>query len=158
MKLIRDLRVLTWDNLAVDRAIAYLRDRGFADAQAFEEQTGLVVIGTRGSWLGNLTSFDMTKLRAKIRVFSKAPGCVTFDLDVNTFGQQITQWNIATWRLEIAEFHRVLRGLGHLEDVWLRFRRDTGSAGLRWTLTLMQGGQTLTDSWETEIKKLEEDD
>ena len=155
MRLLRHVSVPSWNSETADLAVRYLRSRGYADARVSDHPYGPVVDGTRGSLLGNLISFDMTKLRAKIKVLLHSPGSVTVDLDVDTTGQQITQWNVATWRIEIAELHSILRGGGLLDDVWRRFRKDYRAANLRWTFTFMLGGQGLSDAWENELSSLE---
>ena len=59
------------------------------------------------------------------------------------------------WRLELVETQRVLRGASRIDDTWRRFNQAVRSAGIRWTLTLMTGGENLTDSWEREIAEVE---
>lgn len=157
MKLVRTLQIGTWDSRTAEQAVEYLKSRGFQDARAATAASGLTVAGTRGSWRGNLTSFDMTKLRARIRLSTTTAGQVTVELDVNTFGQQITEWNKATWRLELAELRRMLLGQGRIDTVWERFAQDRRAASLRWTFTFMVGGQRLPERWETEIQELEKD-
>lgn len=115
----------------------------------------LIVAGSRGNWTGNLTSFDMAKLITKIRISSCEVGTILVELDINTFGQQITEWNVAVWRLEILELHRVICGLSHIDNVWKRFGRDARSSYIKWAFTMMIGGQRLSKTWETEISRLE---
>lgn len=158
MKLMRTVPLTTWDDAAAQRAIEYLRTRRFVNARASSSPTGPIVAASRGSWLGNFTSFDMTKLRAEIHLSSAAVRSVEAVLDVTTFGQQITQWNKATWRLELIELDRVLRGLGTIDGVWARFKPDARAAAFKWTLTLMEGGQRLPPDWEAELQELERGD
>jgi hypothetical protein len=157
IKLQRQFLLSQWNESTAATTVAYLSSRRFADAHLITEAgSDPIVAGSRGSWLGNFTSFDMTKLRAKIRIAGKATGSVRVDLEVNTFGQQITQWNSTIWRLELIELHRVLRGLGRIDDIWSRFDRDYRSAAIRWTFTAMMGGQRLSKEWEAQLLELEE--
>ena len=152
MKVTRDVEVPTWNAEAATAGVDYLRRRGFCNAQLLAD---LLVIGNRGSLWGNLTSFDMTKLRAVIRLSSNRKNHVFAELLVDTFAQQITEWNLATWRLEMAELHRVVCGVGHLEGVWDRFQQESRAAGRAWTKTLGREGAALPEAWEREIRHLE---
>jgi hypothetical protein len=151
----RQLVLPCWDVRVSRIALEYVRSRGFSDAEVLPGGRGPIITGKRGSWLGNLTSFDMKKLRAKIRLVGEATGEVRVELAVCTFGQQITQWNRAVWRLELIELRRVLLGLGPIDDVWSRFDRDSRSAAILWTFTAARGGQRLSDAWEAELRELE---
>lgn len=155
MKLERHLRLPAWNDELAGRAASYLQSRGFSNARLSSSDGVLVVSGNRGSWLGNFTSFDMTQLLAKVRVAGIATGNVDVELNVNTFGQQITQWNIAVWRLELVELHHILTGRGPIDDVWNRFKKDARSAAVRWTFTAMFAGQRLSPEWDQEIRNLE---
>ena len=156
MKIQRQIAIHSWDEATASLAVNYLKSRAFTNAQAVPTNGGMVVSATRGSWLGNLASFDMTKLRAKIRVAGETSGTVTIDLDVNTFAQQITQWNLAVWRLELIELQRVLTGLGCIEEVWNRFNFDYRAAATGWALTATIAGQQLPQAWVTELAELED--
>ena len=151
MHMSRELRLPTWDKSTAQVAATYLSSRGFRNPQML---AGPVIRGTRGSWLGNLTSFDMTKLKATVSISPSASGALV-DLDVNTRGQLITEWNVAVWRLELVELQRVLRGAGHIGEVWSRFNRAARSGAARWVMTLATGGRDLADTWEQEIAGLE---
>jgi hypothetical protein len=152
MKIVRQLKLPIWDYNTAQVVIAYLQIRRFLDAQVSSE---LIVIGSRGNWIGNLTSFDMTKLITKVKISSCTVGTIVVELDVNTFGQQITEWNAAVWRLEMVELHRVICGLSHIDNVWKRFGRDSRLSYVKWAFTLMICGQSLPEIWESEISRLE---
>jgi len=154
-RLQRYLHLPGWNEQMAEQALGYLKDRGFADIQAFPTPAGTCVTGTRGSWLGNITSFDMGKLRAHIRIGPDATQGLCVDLEVETFGQVITHWNIASWRLELIELHRVLGGLGRMDDVWKRYRRASRLATVLWAMTLTMKGARLTRAWEAELRELE---
>jgi hypothetical protein len=152
MLISRQLDVHRWDSHAAAVARDYWEQRGFTNAAV---NADLEIIGTRGSWLGNLTSYNMSKLRASIRMSPVGAERIALELDVNTWGQQITQWNHAYWRLEIIEVQRLLRGDGDLSDLWQRFKDDSRRASILWTFTVMLGGQRLSDVWNDTISNLE---
>lgn len=155
MKLERQFALAAWDDDAASTVVEYLRSRGFANVEVSSVDGAPLVLARRGSWWGNLTSFDMTKVRAEIRVGGAEAGTVGVELEVQTFAQEITQWNAAVWRLELVELQRVLCGRGRLGDVWSRFNRDRKFASLRWVLSGMTHGKRLSQGWEAELKDLE---
>jgi hypothetical protein len=152
VKLRRRLVVPDWSEHSANSAVAYLRERGFVDARVEED---LTVTGSRGSWLGNVTSFDMRRLRARIVVSADESGSLCVLLDVNTIGQAITEWNQAVWRLELVEVHRVLCGQPRLEDVWERLRDSSRWTSFLWMLTSTGKGTRLSPEWEAELRDLE---
>ena len=77
------------------------------------------------------------------------------ELDVNSLGQQITQWNRAYWRLEIIEVYRLVQGDADLTEIWRRFEKDSRLASIKWTVSLMILGQRLSKDWEAAISDLE---
>jgi hypothetical protein len=151
----RKYRVDDWAMPIADRCVGYLQGRGFRNAGILPVEGAPVVVGSRGSWLGNLTSFDMTKLRAKIRVASEPDGRLGVDLEISTFAQQVTPWNHAFWRLELVELGRVLLGRERLDDVWRRYAPARRAAVVRWLATMMADRQRLPPAWETELHRLE---
>jgi len=148
----KQISVPTWDASARRRAAEYWHRRGFEDARAAD---GDSLIGSRGSWFGNLTSFDMTKLRARLEVVPMTPQSVTVTLHVETFGQVITEWNRAVLRLEVCEFAHVVNGAGDLQAVWTRFRGDDRKASWNWGFSLGVRGSMLSDDWGGVIDRLE---
>lgn len=153
MKLRRRMLLNTWDEESTRVTVEYLKRRGFADAGISGDGTGIV--GSRGSWLGNFTSFDMTKLRAKIQISSTKAGDVRIELDVNTIGQVITRWNVAVWRLELIELRQLLCGLGPIDDIWSRFAKDDRSAAAAFAVSSGLRGHSLVGTWEAELSEFE---
>lgn len=152
MQLVRHLELPTWDENTTQITVAYLQRQGFSDIKISPK---LEIIGSRGSWIGNFLSFDMTKIIAKVRIFPLGVGIIAVEFDINTFGQYITKWNATTWKLEIIELHRLLCNLGNIDHVWKRFNRDHNMASLWWILTFSIIGKSLPETWETEIQNLE---
>ena len=144
-----------WNKNTASVVLDYLMSRGFSDAQVEQVSSRLIITGTRGGWIGNLTSFDMSKLRSRIEVVGDASGLVHVDLKVSTFGQQITEWNRAYWRLELVELCSVVLGRGRIADVWARYAGPRRQAAVLWTLFGMFFGRRLSDDWRSEIGQLE---
>jgi len=167
MELCRRYQISNWNESTARTVVNYLKTRRFANAEVLASSPGPVVAGTRGTWLGNLTSFDMTKLRASIRFTPDGPGVVAVRLEVSTTAQEITEWNAAVWRLELVEVRRVLSGRALLGDLWPRFNRDARRAALRWALTGRSAhhrvagaicGEPLAKTWAIELTTLERED
>jgi hypothetical protein len=122
------------------QAVAYWRERGFVFSEPLhaEEQ-----IGRRGSFWGNLTSFDMSKLRATLTITRVSPTEAEFVMDVDTSMQSITEWNQAYWRLEmdIAESW-LLRG-DKQEAEWQEFDQQWRRAARLWCVTFGVGGNKM---------------
>lgn len=155
MKLRRRMLLTAWDEESTRVTVEYLKRRGFADARISDKTDAAGVVGSRGSWLGNFTSFDMTKLRAKIQVSSTKAGDARVELDVNTIGQIITQWNVAVWRLELIELRQLLCGLGPIDDIWSRFAKGDRSAVAAFAVTAGFRGHSLVGTWEAELSEFE---
>jgi hypothetical protein len=152
LTVVRQLAVPAWDKLVAEQALAFWSQRGFADAAI---QPGLEIVGSRGSWLGNFTSYDMSRLKTSLCVQPAANDRLHVRLEINTFGQQITEWNRAYWRLELIDFKRFLRGEKDIASLWARFHAGDRRASVKWTLSLGLFGQYLPDDLETEICTLE---
>ncbi len=152
MKITKQLEVHCWDQDAANKAIAFWNRRGFRNAAI---NSNLELVGTRGSWFGNFTSFNMSKLKTSLTMSSPKSDQVVVELDVNTLGQLITEWNLAYWRLEIIELHTILLGEGNISDLWHRFQRNSRRASILWMFSFMTLGQHLPEDLEATISKLE---
>jgi hypothetical protein len=152
MKISRQLEVHRWDQAAAAAALAFWKRRGFKNVAI---DLDLELVGSRGSWFGNLTSFDMSKLKTSLRMSSWKSDRVVVELDVNTFGQHITEWNRAYWRLEIIELHTILICEGDISALWERFRQDSRRASILWAVSSTILGQRLPKDLEATISMLE---
>lgn len=155
MKISREFRVPDWNDGSARAAAEYLRTRGFADARVQSEGPLLVVSGSRGSWIGNFTSFDMRKLRGRITVSGDGSGRVGVELHINTLGQQVTEWNRAFWRLELVELCAVTSGRAPIAEVWARYSQPRRRSAILWSLTGALFGRRLTPEWVAELDRLE---
>lgn len=99
--------------------------------------------GRRGSLWGNMTSFDMGKLRAQLTVSRTGSTEIECVLDVDTRYQDITEWNKAYWHLEMDTLESYLLRGDLREDEWQKFQRSSRAAAWQWTLSLTQRGRKM---------------
>lgn len=159
----RIIRVPAWDAPTRELALGYWRERGFrftAAQKADEEE-----IGWRGSAWGNLTSYNMSKLRASLTILTgdragagasideigdvAATGdetLVQFEMHVDTWAQHISEWNRAYWLLELATAESWLLHGDKQEAEWRRFLAASRKAALIWSLTLGHKGSEMPPS------------
>ena len=91
----------------------------------------------------NLVSYDMSRLRADLRIQSPEPERIYLTLTVCTVFQQITEWNRAYWELELATCESFLQRGDLRETQWTEFRKANRRAALVWTFTMGLGGQRM---------------
>jgi hypothetical protein len=130
-------------------AVEYWRSRRFR-CQA--EGDGLVV-GRRGSWLGNLLGNDMRRLRCDLDVALDPSGRIQSRLVVEGAFQYLSAWSFAELCLEQVLFRRALLGLPappHLE----RFRAESRRAAIIGTLSFTALGRKLPRFWQQMIREL----
>lgn len=128
-----------WDEKTQRNVISFWQKRGVT----FTEAEGETLQGWRGSLWGNMTSFDMGKLRAHLTVSRTGPTEIECVLDVDTSYQDITEWNEAYWHLEIDTLESYLLRGDLREDEWRQFQRDSRAAAWQWTLSLTQRGRKM---------------
>jgi hypothetical protein len=128
-----------WDEEARRKVISYWSERGVT----FVDTSGDVLVGKRGSLWGNLTSFDMSKLMAKLTVSPVSPDTVSCVLEVNTILQGVTEWNRAYWQLELETFESFLLTGDKKEEVWLNFLKANRKASVEWALSLGTRGREI---------------
>lgn len=84
----------------------------------FTKTSDKELYGKRGSLLGNLFSYNMSKLIATLRIVEKGENEVICELTINTFMQYVTQWNKEYWALELETFESEMNNNGNLEKEW----------------------------------------
>lgn len=89
----------------------------------------------RGNLLGNLISFDMSKLMSKLTVSISPKNEVHCILTVNTFMQIITDYNRAWWNLEMEIFKSFLLQTDEQDARWEKFKDNYKNAAIAWTLS-----------------------
>jgi len=135
----RSFAIPSWDASFVDKAMVFWKDRGME----FSATQGSVLEARRGSVLGNLISFNMSTLIAKLTISSVDPTHVAATLEVDSRYQQITGWNREYWRLELKTFESfVLRG-DLQEPRWQHFLKANRKAAIEWTATLGSKGEEI---------------
>ena len=101
----------------------------------FSESLDNTLKGKRGSLLGNITSFDMSKLMSELTITVSAENQVHCVLKVNTFMQIITEYNKAWWNLEMETFESYLLQTDEQDERWEKFKSNDKKAAIAWTLT-----------------------
>jgi hypothetical protein len=101
----------------------------------FSDTFGNVLIGRRGNLLGNITSFDMSKLISKLTITVSTEHEVHCVLKVNTVMQIITEYNRAWWNLEMETFESYLLQSDEQDERWEKFEVNNKKAAIVWTLT-----------------------
>jgi hypothetical protein len=139
VKIEKEIDLPIWNEGVKQKVITYWSERGIT----FNDISGDVLTGRRGSVWGNLTSFDMSKLMARLTVSLAVPNTVSCVLDVNTILQGITEWNRAYWQLEMETFESFLLTGDKKDEVWRTFLKANKKASLAWTLSLGAAGREL---------------
>ena len=101
----------------------------------FSDTLGNILVGTRGNVLGNITSFDMSKLMSKLTISVSQKNEVYCVLEVNTFMRIITEYNRAWFVLEMETFESYLLQTDQQEERWQRFKKNDQKAAIVWALT-----------------------
>jgi len=109
--------------------------------------------GKRGSLMGNLTSFDMTKLICDLQVVFKENNCVYTELFVDGKLQDITEINLWDFKLELISFHRNINNLPKPDFLaeYLDFKKTSDYV---WFFSLSLLGRKLTKDLKTKLEKL----
>jgi hypothetical protein len=84
----------------------------------FTNSSDKELYGKRGSLLGNLFSYNMSKLIATLRIVEQGDNEVICELIINTFMQYVTPWNKEYWALELETFESEMNNNGNLEKKW----------------------------------------
>lgn len=139
IQITHSIRLPEWNEQVKQKIMAFWHKRGIV----FSQTNGDVLKGRRGSRWGNLTSFDMSKLRADLTITKTGPGDIGCVLDVNTRYQDITEWNEAYWRLEMDTLENYLLHDDQREEEWRQFRGASRAAAWQWSLSFTRLGRRL---------------
>ena len=131
MRIERRFLVPMWDESLTQKAIHFWSKRGVA----FMRSEGNTLSGKRGSLLGNLFSYDMSKLISKLSISVSSDNELTCILDVNTVMQGITERNKEYWDLEMDTFESFLLRNDEQTENWDDFRKRNVLGAIIWTLT-----------------------
>ena len=133
-----------WDESLKQKAINFWSKRGIV----FEKIEGNALHGKRGSLLGNLFSYDMSKLISTLSISVSADSELTCILDVNTVMQGITERNKEYWNLEMNTFESFLLRNDEQVDNWEDFRKRSVLGAIIWTITFGLFGDGLSNKRE----------
>lgn len=109
--------------------------------------------GKRGNIMGNLFSFNMTKLMCDLNVEFLNDKKVIVELIVHGKFQDITEVNLADFKLEMLLYPKTIQNIpppDFLSD-FVKYRK---TANLKWTFSLMTKGRKLSDDFETKLELL----
>ena len=138
MRILYSFEVEKLDEVKKGEVIQYWKSTGF-----YLEKSENMFLGSRGSMLGNLFSFDMRKLLCKCEI-EFSDNKITTNLIINTNFQDITEWNVHSFILELLLSKTTLY---HDQiPAWSPwFWNKTKRSGLSWLLTLGTRGRKLDD-------------
>ena len=128
---------VAWNQDTRQKLISFWAARRFH----FHDALDASLSATRGHILWNLISFDMSRLRADLKICPLQSDRVSIVLTINTIFQQITQWNQMFWKLEMDTCESFLLRGDLRERDWNKFLKGNRNAAIAWALTVGLGGQ-----------------
>ena len=131
MKIEKEFVVQAWDESARHKTIDFWSRKQIVFSETGERQ----FIGKRGNLWGNLSSFDMSKIMAKITITVSEQNEVRCVLEINPVMQKITEWNKAWWDLEMDSFATFLLQNDEQVEKWQEFLPQYYKAARVWMST-----------------------
>jgi len=130
-----------WNECLREKLVAYWSGRRYR----FCDEHDLPLIATRGSVWGNLISFDMSRIRATVRIEPVNIEEVLLTTTVDGQFQTITEWNRAYFQFELAACGSfVSSGDLHIAD-WSEFLKEHRKAGIQWAFSLGRIGNRIPE-------------
>jgi len=126
------ININDWDE-DKGKIIKFWESRGIK----FENLKSEILIGKRGSILGNLTSFNMQKIITKITIKKLNEKQIELTIDVATIFQHITESNAEYWKLEIKTFIEYLANNKLLLDVWVDYAKRAKKSNIKWVFSII---------------------
>jgi hypothetical protein len=123
-------------------AIAYWESRGFRCATVGADR----LVGRRGSWWGNVSSFDVHRLVCDVDVRREGARGWSVRLLLEGAFQYLTEWDLGALALETLLFRRALLGLPPPPELD-RYRKETRRAAVVGSLSLSLLGTRLPKVW-----------
>lgn len=123
----------TWNQETKDRMMSFWMGRGFIFTETSDN-----IVGTRGSIWGNLFSFDMSKLIAKLTISVDSSNRCECILEINTILQDITSSNERYWLLELDTFESFTLSGDMKADEWARYKMQSKKADRTWTINYVK--------------------
>ena len=134
----------------MDNSDRYWSSRGFNC-----EQKSTSIIGKRGSSIGNLTSFDMTKLICELVVDFSEDNYMTAELLVNGKFQDITEINLWDFKLELILFEYSIKEMDY-PDFLSEYKKKRKNAAIKWSFTMMMRGRDFSTDLKDKLEGLTE--
>jgi hypothetical protein len=144
MRIEKRFLIPIWNESLKQKSINFWSKRGVV----FEKIEENALHGKRGSLLGNLFSYDMSKLISTLSISVLPDNELTCILDVNTVMQGITDRNKEYWNLEMNTFESFLLRNDEQVDNWEDFRKRSVVGAIIWTLTFGLFGDGLSNKRE----------
>ena len=135
---------------ALDKSDRYWSTRGFNC-----KQNSTSISGKRGSSIGNLTSFNMTKLICELDVDFSDDNYVTTELLVNGKFQDITEINLWDFKLELILFEYSIKGMDY-PDFLSEYAKKRKTAAIKWSFTMMMRGRDFSTDLKDKLDGLTE--
>jgi hypothetical protein len=132
-----------------ETVVPYWESRGFRCGQAGEDR----VVGRRGTWMGNLFSFDVQRLVCDLDVRRAGMRGWSIQMLLEGAFQVLTEWNLGELVLEPLLFRRALLGLPP-PPALARFREATRRASVVSSLSLTLAGGRLPEFWRQLFRQL----
>ncbi|MEM0967062.1 MAG: hypothetical protein AAGJ81_13020 [Verrucomicrobiota bacterium] len=115
------------EHVGQTRLSEYLVERGFRKIQGTLDEE----VFQRGSFFGNLLSFNMSKVRTRVRVYRKGDFLVA-KYSVNSFGQSFSEEDMAFLDLECQEIESVALGNERVPpEIWEDYEESAKGSWLR---------------------------
>lgn len=111
------------------------------------------IIGKRGSSLGNLTSFNMTKLICDLDVNLSENNTVTTELLVDAKFQDITEINLWDFKLELILYEYSLKDINY-PDFLSEYTKKRNNAAIKWSFTMMMRGRDFSPDLKNKLEGL----
>ncbi len=131
MRVSRSIVISEWNDAIRRKIVDFWQERRVV----FTVSEGRTLEGKRGSLLGNMTSFDMTRLITTLTVSRTSPAEIVCRLDIDTTFQSITTWNEAYWQLEMDTFESWLLYGEDKKAEWEAYYKTARAGDIRWLLS-----------------------
>ena len=92
--------------------------------------------GKRGNFLGNLISYDTSKLITKLTVKIEN-GRIICEFNINTVFQYITNLNKKFWELELETFESFILNNENQDELWKEYYKESRRSNFIWTIFII---------------------
>jgi hypothetical protein len=132
----------------IDPSEDYWKTRGFDCLRNNE-----IILGKRGSSVGNLTSFNMSKLICDLHVDLSNVKAIKAELFVNGKYQDITEINLWDFKLELILFEYSIKGIEY-PDFLTEYNKKRRFAAFKWSFSMMMKGRDFSNELKSKIEGL----